>query len=81
MQSKSVNDILAAIENADDIEINQILDAVTRRYNRVFPEWEVLFLSISRDPEEKNKQLEQMLLQLKKCDLTSAEANRVGPMV
>lgn len=60
-----LKNILKQIEAADDIEINQIIDAVTRRYLTVFPDEEILFLSVPRDPEKRNAQLALMLEQLK----------------
>lgn len=42
-------DILAEIECADDILINDIIRAVTRRYEQVHPEWEICFLALPKN--------------------------------
>lgn len=60
----ALTEILSYIENANDDQINQLLDAVSRRYRRLFPEWDIIFLSLPMEPAERNHQLEWMLHQL-----------------
>ena len=57
--------IQKAISRADDFEISQIIQTVIRRYSVVYPDWEVMFLSLPKEPEERREQLEQMLGTLK----------------
>lgn len=61
----TISAVLAAIEKADDLQINQIIRAVIRRYSLVFPDWEVFFLSLPKDPGQRRAQLESMLEHLK----------------
>ena len=65
MIEKGIENILTAIEHANDIQISQIIRAVIRRYNLVFPEWDILFLSIPKEPDQRRAQLEDMLEHLK----------------
>lgn len=52
-------EVLTKIRQADDIEINQIINAVTQRYKEVFPDWEVTFLSLPKnDPDACLRELE-----------------------
>ena len=44
-------DMLTRIEEADDCEISEIIRAVIRRYQRVFPDWEVVFYSLPKADE------------------------------
>lgn len=60
-----LDDVLAYIEDTDDIEINQILDAVTRHYARYHPNYDISFLSLPREPGERRRQLERMLNMLR----------------
>jgi len=60
----SMDDVIERICYASDLEINRILDAVTLRYCRLFPEWDILFLSLPKEPEQRRSQLEQMLRML-----------------
>ena len=54
--------VLDRISHADDIEINEIIQAVIRRYQRVYPGWEVVFLALPKnDPEERKRLLESIL--------------------
>ena len=47
-------DIMEEIERADDRGITQIIQAVIRRYGKVFPDQEVVFISLPvDDPEER----------------------------
>lgn len=63
---KKLYHILAGIEQADDFEINEIINAVIRRYQAVFPDWEVMFLSLPKnDPEERRKALQSIINFLK----------------
>lgn len=54
----SLSIVLKAIENFDDPQLNEIIQAVIRRYQTLFPDWDVMFLSLSRNPEERRKQLD-----------------------
>ena len=65
----SFEDVLERILLASDKELNQILDAVTRRYCRLFPDWDILFLSLPREPEQRKQQLKTMLEQLAHTDI------------
>ena len=60
-----LEEVLAYIEDADALEIDPILNAITRRYCRLFPDWDILFLSLPREPEQRKHQLEQMLEHIK----------------
>ena len=49
-----LRDVLTFIAQADDLEINEIIDALTARYKAVYPDWEVAFLSMPlNDPERR----------------------------
>lgn len=61
---KNFLNVFAIIEQADDMQISQIIRAVIRRYGLVFPDWDVLFLSVPKDPTQRRLQLEHMLEQL-----------------
>ena len=58
--------ILERIEQADDFEINEIIQAVIRRYKLVFPDWEIIFLSLPVQSEKRKLLLDQTIDQLKK---------------
>ena len=47
------------IRQADDLELNQMLDAITERYAVLHPGWEIAFLSWPLgDPETRKRLLE-----------------------
>ena len=53
----SLEELLLRIEYAEHEEIDPIIDALQRRYSRLFPDWEVVFLSMpTGDPEKRRKQ-------------------------
>lgn len=52
-----LEDVLYRIEYADHEEIDAMIDAVQRRYSRLFPDWEVSFLSMPTGSRE--AQIEQ----------------------
>lgn len=42
----SLEELIDRIEAADHDEIDAIIDALQSRYKRLFPDWEVAFLSV-----------------------------------
>ena len=57
--------VLRKIENATDYEIGDILKAVIRRYKTLFPDWQVIFLSVPMDEAQREESIRQMLEFLK----------------
>ena len=45
----SLEEIITYIEQADDLEINEIMSAVRKRFQTAFPDWEVIYLSCPKD--------------------------------
>lgn len=62
-----MRELIAAIEQVDEGQIGDVLNAVLRRYKDLFPEWEVSTVSVKKneDREEQINQMVQMLLRLK----------------
>ena len=56
-----LNDILEAISRADDWEISEIIAAIVRRYGKVFPDWEVIFYSLPKDPSQRKAAIDDLL--------------------
>ena len=53
--------IRKAIEEADDLELSEIMQAIIRRENHIFPENETFFLSLPKnDREERRRVLDGM---------------------
>ena len=54
--------VLEVIQQADDYQINEIINALTERYKRVFPDWEVVFLALPlHDPVQRKQTIEYVL--------------------
>lgn len=51
----SFDEVLQKIESADDHEIEQIMDAVRKRFTVAFPDWEVLYISCPKNNGEERK--------------------------
>ena len=63
----SLEDVLCRIEYADPDEIDAMIDAVQRRYSRLFPDWEVTFLSMpTGSPEARCEQAKQLIAFIQK---------------
>ena len=62
----SLENVLAYIQQADDDEINQIIDALTARYSRVYPDREVAFLSLPRNDRERRRRILEFVLKYDK---------------
>ena len=55
-------EVVQYIKEANDWQISEIIHAAIHRFNQVFPEWEVSFLSVPRNnPEEREKMLRSIL--------------------
>ena len=51
-----ISDVLSYIAQADDGQLNEITSALTARYKVLFPDWEVVYLSLPlQDPERREQ--------------------------
>ena len=53
--------LLHQIEQADEIQLNDIIRAVMRRYNALRTDREITFLSLPTDPKTRNEELEEII--------------------
>ena len=58
----TLEQVLAYIHTVDDDEINQIIDVLTARYSRIYPDWEVAFLALPRHNREARKRILEFAL-------------------
>lgn len=57
-----MEDVIEKIENATDFEMDTIIDAIVCRYARVYPDWEVMFLSVpQKNIRERKKALRELI--------------------
>lgn len=56
-----MEDIVKQIKQANEIQLNHIISAVLRRYNILHPDREGSFLSLSTDPHQRDKELENII--------------------
>lgn len=62
-------DLYAAIQQADSVEIESLLELVLRRYGELFPDWEISTVSVEKSAD-RNEQLDRMIAMLqgmKRC--------------
>lgn len=52
--------MLKRIEHASDEAMLEIVMAITRRYDRLFPDYEVLFTSLHREGPGRRKDIQQL---------------------
>ena len=60
----SFHSLLDQIETASDLEISEIIQAVIKRYHHVYPDWEISFLALPKDPGERKSHLEAAVRKL-----------------
>ena len=61
-ESLTFAEVLNIIENAGDFEMDDIMQAIRRRYQKFYPDWEVLYIACPKnDSEERQKTLELIL--------------------
>ena len=69
----SLEDVLYRIEYADSLEIDEMIDALQKRYNRLFPGWEVMFLSMKTGDENEIRESAQRMIDfIRRHDLHEA---------
>ncbi len=62
-----MKDIVKQIEQADEIQLNEYIRAVTRRYNALRTDREVTFLSLPTDPQPRSEELEEIVRYICAC--------------
>ena len=58
--------IIEKIEQADDFEIQKIMETVERRYALLFPDWEVVYIAVHKEPALRRSDLQRILTMLEK---------------
>lgn len=58
-----LTELIERIESASQEEIDAIIDALQNRYKRLFPEWEVAFLSVPTGNPENRKEQARLLIE------------------
>ena len=65
-QEITLDQVLTYIHQADDLQVNEIIQAIVSRYREVYPDWDITFLSLPRnDPEERNHLIQYFLTSIK----------------
>ena len=64
--TKILNEVLTYIEQADDLEIEEIMEAVERRYAIAYPEWDVFYTALHKDPALRKKELDELVAYIAK---------------
>lgn len=60
-----MNDLVEEITQADECEIEELLKAVLQRYAVLFPEWEVITISLDKN-SDRDEQLDRIINMLQK---------------
>ena len=68
MSNKSLTfqNVLKIIEQADDFQIREIMDAVERRYAVAYPQWDVFYAAVHKDPALRRKDLDDLVAYIEK---------------
>ena len=63
-----MENIIKQIEQADEIQLNEIMSAVMRRYNALHTDREAGFLALSTDPQTRKTELNDIIRFIRICD-------------
>ena len=58
--------VLKIIEQADDFQIREIMDAVKRRYRAAYPDWDVIYAAVHKDPKLREAELKELVASIEK---------------
>lgn len=61
MKKDMFHELLAYIENADDKQLNQMMTAIESRYRSAYPDWEVIYVAVQREPKERKKNIDSIV--------------------
>ena len=64
--SSAFQNVLKTIVQADDFQIREIMDAVERRFALAYPQWDVLYTAVHKDPELRRKDLQELTVYIEK---------------
>lgn len=64
IESYIPHSIIKQIEEADDLAISRIIEAVIKRFSRLYPEWEVVFFSLHRDQQKRAEDIKELVKRL-----------------
>lgn len=56
LKQRLLTKLLRKIERANDFEISQIIRAIIQRYSKIYPDQEIIFLSLPVNKSEERKQ-------------------------
>ena len=59
-----LKNLICAIEQADGYIVEEIILALQRRYQKLYPEWEIQFISVPREDSEERKRILERILQM-----------------
>ena len=65
-QDRNLKWVTEYIEHADDFEIQEIMEAVRRRYAMVYPQWGVFYTAVHKEPALRRKELYELVAYVEK---------------
>ena len=61
--------VLSFIRHSSDDTLYQIMRSIERRYAYVYPDWEVLYIAVHKDPKLRKAEIAQLITFLEKDTL------------
>ena len=56
-----MTEIIEKIEQATDYELQDIMKAIERRYATAYPDWDVVYVAVPKDPKIRREKLENIM--------------------
>ena len=66
-QAEPPTKLMQLVRQADEMELQQVVTAIMRRYAELFPDWEVTYFAIPHDPVQREIVLESAFRLLREC--------------
>ncbi len=63
-------DLVQKIAQVDELEVDDVLNAVRQRYTGLFPDWELILISLQKSAD-KNEQLDKIIGLLQNMEASS----------
>ena len=65
--SQTNKEVIKEIEQADEVQLNDYIHAILRRYNSLRTDREISVLSLPTDPKARDAELEEILDFMRRC--------------
>ena len=73
LATDSFQQVISAIEQADDKQIQEVFHAVMRRYRTFYPDWDVIYLAVPKNNMQEREESLDWITKLLRHEIPEAK--------